>query len=155
MMVSSPGYSAITNPSVALTSDVNGDGIAGIGDTVTITCKSDTASGAVYVSSLQSLGFTQLLLVPMGSNRYSAIYTVSAGNINSQITFIFDDDSGSTQSVTSTFVLNNKRPSANSRPTTNRGSCSDGTFKKNDTLVITHKLNSSNNGETMYADLSA
>ncbi len=153
----SPSYSAVSNPSVALTSDANGDGIAGIGDTITLTCKSniDPATQSVYVSALQSLGFTQLLLAPMGNGRYSTIYTVSAGNLNSQVTFIFDDDTGSTQSITTTFVLNNKRPSANSRPTTNRGTSSDGTFKKNDTLKITHKLNGSNNGETMYADLSS
>ncbi len=154
-MVTSPASATIRNPTVALTSDANGDGIAGIGDTITITCRSDTATKTVYVTSLPSLGFTQLSLIEINPNMYSAIYTVSAGNVNQQIQFIFDDESGSTQSVTSGFVLNSKRPSANGRPITNRGSCSDGTFRKNDTLSISFKLNTSGNGETMYADLSA
>ena len=101
------------------------------------------------------MGFTQLQLVKLNDKLFSAIYTVSAGNVNNRITFRFDDDSGSLQSVTTPFVLNSKRPSANGRPTTNRGSCSDGTFKKNDKLEITHKLTSASNGETMYADLSS
>lgn len=150
-----PGYAMITSPRVALTSDANGDGIAGIGDTITLTCRSDTATKTVYVTSLPSLGFTQLQLVQINNTMYSAIYTVSAGNVNSQITFIFDDDSGSTMSVTTDFVLNSKRPSANQDPTTNRGSSSDGTFRKNDTLEIYFSLNNSNNGETCFADLSA
>lgn len=155
MLAVSPGYALVTNPAVALTSDANGDGIAGIGDTITLTCRSDTSSGTVYVTSLPSLGFTQLQLVQINSTMFSAIYTVSAGNVNSQIQFIFDDDSGSTQSVTTGFVLNSKRPSANGRPTTNRGTCSDGTFKKNDILTIEHHLTTANNGETMMVDLSA
>lgn len=155
IVTASPGHSAIRNPAVALTSDANGDGIAGIGDTITLTCRSTTDNATIYVTSLPSLGFTQLPLVDIGNGLYSAIYTVSAGNVNSQIQFIFDDNSGSTQSVTTGFVLNSKRPSANGRPSTNRGTSSDGTFRKNDTLTITFKLNNSNNGETMYADLSA
>ncbi|MBQ3644207.1 MAG: hypothetical protein II961_06385 [Candidatus Riflebacteria bacterium] len=155
MTTASTGQAAIKNPAVALTSDANGDGIAGIGDTITLTCRSTTNDATIYVTSLPSLGFTQLPLVDIGNGLYSAIYTVSAGNVNSQIQFIFDDNSGSTQSVTTGFVLNSKRPSANGRPSTNRGTSSDGTFKKNDTLTITFKLNNSNNGETMYADLSA
>ena len=155
IITASPGHSAIRNPAVALTSDANGDGIAGIGDTITLTCRSTTNNATIYVTSLPSLGFTQLPLVDIGNGLYSAIYTVSAGNVNSQIQFIFDDNSGSTQSVTTGFVLNSKRPSANGRPSTNRGTSSDGTFRKNDTLTITFKLNNSNNGETMYADLSA
>ena len=155
IVAASPGHSAIKNPAVALTSDANGDGIAGIGDTITLTCRSTTNNATIYVTSLPSLGFTQLPLVDIGNGLYSAIYTVSAGNVNSQIQFIFDDNSGSTQSVTTGFVLNSKRPSANGRPSTNRGTSSDGTFRKNDTLTITFKLNNSNNGETMYADLSA
>ena len=155
MTTASTVQADIRNPAVALTSDANGDGIAGIGDTITLTCRSSTDNATIYVTSLPSLGFTQLPLVDIGNNLYSAIYTVSAGNVNSQIQFIFDDNSGSTQSVTTGFVLNSKRPSANGRPSTNRGTSSDGTFKKNDTLTITFKLNNSNNGETMYADLSA
>jgi flagellar hook assembly protein FlgD len=155
MTTASTVQADIRNPAVALTSDANGDGIAGIGDTITLTCRSTTDDATIYVTSLPSLGFTQLPLVDIGNGLYSAIYTVSAGNVNSQIQFIFDDNSGSTQSVTTGFVLNSKRPSANGRPSTNRGTSSDGTFKKNDTLTITFKLNNSNNGETMYADLSA
>ncbi len=155
LMITSSGYAEVTNQSVALTSDANGDGIAGIGDTITLTCKSDHATDTVYVTTLQPLGFTQLPLMRIGPNMFSAIYTVSAGNVDSRVTFVFDDDSDRTKSAVSGFVLNNKRPSANGRPATNRGSCSDGTFRKNDVLEISFKLNSSNNGEIMYADLTA
>ena len=122
MTTASTGQAAIKNPAVALTSDANGDGIAGIGDTITLTCRSTTNDATIYVTSLPSLGFTQLPLVDIGNGLYSAIYTVSAGNVNSQIQFIFDDNSGSTQSVTTGFVLNSKRPGIPAVPGTVKGS---------------------------------
>ena len=88
---SSPGYARITSPAVALTSDANGDGIAGIGDTITISCRSDTATKTVYVTSQPSLGFAMLVLNETFPNYYSTIYTVSPGNVNAKVTFTFDD----------------------------------------------------------------
>lgn len=84
----SPGHAALKDVAVALTSDANGDGIAGIGDTITLTCVS-TTDDSVYVTSTPSLGFTQLRLQAIDTQMYSAIYTVSAGSVNQQVQFIF------------------------------------------------------------------
>ena len=44
LLAASPGWADISNAQVVISSDLNGDGIAGIGDTLTISCRSTTTS---------------------------------------------------------------------------------------------------------------
>lgn len=63
------------NPTLTLTSDVNGDGIAGVGDTVTMSCRSTnvTAGDTPYVDA-GTLGNSHFTLANVVSTFYSSIY---------------------------------------------------------------------------------
>ncbi|HEY9071200.1 MAG TPA: Ig-like domain-containing protein [Candidatus Ozemobacteraceae bacterium] len=64
-----------TNPTITLTSDVNGDGIAGVGDTITMSCRSSnvTEGDTPYVNA-SLLGNAHFTLANIVSTYYSAIY---------------------------------------------------------------------------------
>ncbi|MBP7633903.1 hypothetical protein KBA41_07010, partial [Candidatus Ozemobacteraceae bacterium] len=64
-----------TNPTLTLTSDANGDGIAGVGDTITMSCRSSsvTAGDTPYVDA-GTLGNSHFTLANVVSTYYSSIY---------------------------------------------------------------------------------
>jgi len=81
LLVGSPGWSAILNPTITITNDVNGDGIAGLGDSLTFTCRATNASaGATPYVDLSVLGNSRFYLPNIVSNWYSAIYSLSSAH---------------------------------------------------------------------------
>ena len=158
LSIISPSYAA-NYSAVALTSDLNSDGVAGIGDTITITVRAQADS--VYATANPNIGFTLLDIVPMGNNvggmqMFSAVFEIPAGNTNGDVSIRFYAASG-TQEVSvpgCSIRVNNKRPSANTNPKTNLGSGIGGMFINGDKLIITHTLNNPTSSDKMEVDLS-
>ncbi|NLI79852.1 MAG: Ig-like domain-containing protein [Candidatus Riflebacteria bacterium] len=96
LLVCIPGWSAILNPTITITNDVNGDGIAGIGDSLTFSCRSTNVTAGVtpYVE-LSALGNSRFYLPNIVSNWYSAIFSLNAARALDNGTFgpnFWDDD---------------------------------------------------------------
>ncbi|HPT46587.1 MAG TPA: hypothetical protein PLM07_11880, partial [Candidatus Rifleibacterium sp.] len=155
LLGASPGWADISQAQVVISSDNNGDGVAGIGDTITITCRStttDTTGEFPYVSA-PAMGITNLTLAQLAGQLYSAILTVSPGSVNGDVAFTFGDGSGSAPQRTIT--VDNRRPNSQYGPTANLGTGNGGIFKLNDPLVIELELNSVADNDSVAANLTA
>lgn len=75
LAVAGTAFGTPTNPGLTLTSDVNGDGVAGVGDTVTMYCRTSnvTAGDTPYVDAT-TLGNAHFTLANIVSTYYSSIY---------------------------------------------------------------------------------
>ncbi len=155
LLAASPGWADISNAQVVISSDLNGDGIAGIGDTLTISCRSTTTSttGEFPFVSAPAMGISNLTLPQLAGSLYSAILTVSPGSVDGDVTFTFGDDSNSApQRIVR---VDNRRPSSQYGPTANSGTGNGGVFKLNDPLQIDLLLNSAADGDSVSANLTA
>ena len=96
LLVGSPGWSEILNPTITITNDVNGDGIAGLGDSLTFTCRATNASaGATPYVDLLDLENSHFYLPNIVSNWYSAIYSLSSAHTVDNAAYgpyFWDDD---------------------------------------------------------------
>ncbi|MBF0542957.1 MAG: hypothetical protein HQM08_00915 [Candidatus Riflebacteria bacterium] len=83
LMISGEAEAIITNPTVTITNDANGDGIAGVGDTVTFSCRSNNASaGITPFVNLGVLGNPTFVLPNVSGNYYSAVFSISNGSFD-------------------------------------------------------------------------
>ncbi|GAB1352975.1 hypothetical protein MASR1M12_17080 [Erysipelotrichia bacterium] len=154
LLAASPGWADITNASVFISSDQNGDGVAGIGDTITISCRSNTTSTTgefPFVTAEPMIG--NLPLPQLAGSLYSAILTVSPGSVDGNITFTFGD--GSNSSPQRIIAVDNRRSTSQYGPTANSGTGNGGVFKLNDPLQIDLLLNSAADGDSVSANLTA
>ncbi len=154
LLAASPGWADISNAQVVISSDLNGDGIAGIGDTLTISCRSTTTSttGEFPFVSAPAMGISNLTLPQLAGSLYSAILTVSPGSVDGDVTFTFGDDSNSAPQRI--IRVDNRRPSSQYGPTANTGTGNGGVFKLNDPLQIDLLLNSAADGDSVSANLT-
>ena len=154
LLTGSPGWSTVTNASAVLTNDANGDGMAGINDTITFSCDSTTAdtTGQYPYVNLSALGNARFTLPQIAGTYYSNILTVSPGSVDdtSNRSFTFTDNNGNS-TVISTIRIDNQRPSSIQGPVITTPA--NGVFKKNDQLVIDLKLNVDDD-DSVIADLS-
>lgn len=155
LLAASPGWADISNAQVVISSDLNGDGVAGIGDTITITCRSTTTSttGEFPYVSAQALGITSLGLSQLAGQLYSSILTISPGSFDGEAMFTIIDDSNSAQRP---IRVDNRRSTSQIGPTAtpNIGTGNGGTFKLGDQFVIDLSLNSTADGEVVTANLT-
>ncbi|MBF0406578.1 MAG: hypothetical protein HQM10_04445 [Candidatus Riflebacteria bacterium] len=110
-LTSEKAEAIITNPTVTLTNDSNGDGIAGIGDTVTFACRSNNATaGVTPFINLGVLGNPYYVLPNLAGNYYSAIFSISNGSFdNSSYNPQFTDNDSMVNSG-STISIDNQPP---------------------------------------------
>lgn len=155
LIVSVSADAAISRPQVILSADQNGDGIAGVGDTITFTCTSDADPvDDVYVTVADAIGFSRLTMQEMGNNLYSVNYTIRPGNINKHVLFAFVDHSSSVN-VTTSFLVNSIIPASTYQPAVSGYTGPGRTFRYGDTLTVTHNLTTGYDSSTiMELDLS-
>ncbi|MBU1108924.1 MAG: Ig-like domain repeat protein [Candidatus Riflebacteria bacterium] len=155
LMMAGAANAAITNQTAVLSSDLNGDGIAGIGDTITFTCRSTTADQTQYpFVNLAAFGNAYFPLVNIAGNFYSAFFTVSPGSIenNTVQTFQFIDEDG--VRVGGSLMVDNRRPNSIYGPS-NSGETGLGTvYKVGDSLQIDMEMSSSFDSDAPRANLT-
>jgi hypothetical protein len=159
-----PAWAVITQPTVFLVSDKNGDGVAGVGDVISISCLSTTAdtTGQFPEVVCQDLGVI-MTLGQIAGTRYSALLTVSAGDVDGvndvvgrEVTFYFSDDTTSGTSMAK-IQVDNRPPYSTTGPriiNTVKPSGKDGIYIIGDELNVEVDL-TVDDGDTVYADLSA
>jgi hypothetical protein len=95
LLVSIPSWAAILNPTIDHTYDANGDGIVGIGDSMTFSCRATnvTAGFTPYVD-LSALGNSRFYLPNIVSNYYSAIFSANVARAFDSVLqpYFWDDD---------------------------------------------------------------
>ncbi|MFZ2960771.1 MAG: hypothetical protein WA705_28170 [Candidatus Ozemobacteraceae bacterium] len=145
---------AIFNPTVSLSNDANGDGIAGIGDSLTFSCRSDNATaGITPFVNLGGMGNANFTLPGLASNFYSAIYTIPAGSfVNTSFNpQFFDNDSvvnsGSTVSV------NARRPNSLTGASVSGGNGPNGEFRVGDTMRMDITMSTPADGDIPRVNL--
>ncbi len=155
LAVASPGWADISQAQVVISSDMNGDGIAGIGDTVTISCRSTTTSttGEFPYFTAESMGITNMALAQLAGQLYSAILTISPGSVDGDVVFVFGDDSNS--SPQKTIKIDNRRPASLIGATANLGTGNGGVFKQGDSMIIDLLLKTPADEETVTANLTS
>ncbi|GAB4269130.1 MAG: hypothetical protein Kow0029_04980 [Candidatus Rifleibacteriota bacterium] len=149
------GWANITNQAAVLSSDLNGDGIAGIGDTITFTCRSTTADPSQYpYVNLSAFGNPYFALPNIAGNFYSAFFTISPGNVenNTVQTFQFIDEDG--VRIGGSLLIDNRRPYSQYGPSVSGGTGTSGFFKIGDTLRIDITMNSALDGDIPRANLT-
>ncbi len=76
LMIAGKAQAVISNPNMVLLNDVNGDGVAAIGDSITFSCRSTNASaGDTPFVDLSLLGNSHFYLPPLVGNYYTAVYS--------------------------------------------------------------------------------
>lgn len=153
LLVATPGWATLSQISVVLSLDNNGDGVAGIGDTITISCRSTIAGGDEPTFTANSLGITNMPIANIGGTLHSTVITVSPGSHEGNVTFSLADDNDS-KTVTPSFSFDNRRPNSLYGPTDNSSPTGlGGIFKSGDKLKL--ELNISNpDGDVVTANLS-
>lgn len=149
------GQAAITNQTAVLSSDLNGDGIAGIGDTITFSCRSTTADPSQYpYVNLSSFGNPYFPLVNIAGNFYSAFLTVSPGSIenNTVQTFQFADEGG--VRIGGSLLVDNRRPNSLYGPSTTGATGLSGVYKVGDNLQIDMEMSTSFDSDVPRANLT-
>lgn len=148
-------WGAITNQTAVLSSDLNGDGIAGIGDTITFSCRSTTTDTTQYpFVNLSAFGNPYFPMPNIAGNFYSAFLTISPGNIenNTAQTFQFVDEDG--VRIGGSLLIDNRKPYSQNGPSISGMSGLSSTFKVGDTLQIDMEMNSSLDGDIPRANLT-
>ena len=154
-MTSATCQANVTFQQAVLSSDLNGDGIAGIGDTLTFSCRSDTASPSQYpFVNLSQFGNPYFALPNIAGNFYSAFFTISPGNVenNSTTNFQFVDEDG--VRTGGSILIDNHRPYSQYGPSITGGTGPIGTFKVGDTMTIDMTMNSAFDDDIPRANLS-
>lgn len=159
MLTSSASFAAFSGDAAfSLSNDINGDGVAGIGDTITVTILSN--SDACSLRLYQDIGTGMIItLAPIGDvgtyHLYQGLITVGPGSYSgNSVGYVITDASNQTKPGTLPFTVNNKRPSADINSLTVTGATgNDGSFKYGDKMTITHTLKDGSN-TTMSVDLS-
>lgn len=150
------GWANITNQAAVLSSDLNGDGIAGIGDTITYTCRSTTAQPDQYpYVNLSAFGNPYFALPNIAGTFYSAFFTISPGNVenNTVQTFQFIDEGG--VRIGGSLLIDNRRPYSQYGPSVTGGTGTSGYFKIGDTLRLDMTMNSSLDSDIPRANLTS
>ncbi|MGM0598172.1 MAG: Ig-like domain-containing protein [Candidatus Rifleibacteriota bacterium] len=148
-------WANITNQTAVISSDLNGDGIAGIGDTITFTCRSTTADQDQYpYVNLSQFGNPYFALPNIAGTFYSAFLTVSPGNIenNTTQTFQFVDEDG--VRMGGSLLIDNRRPYSTYGPSATGGTGTSGYYKIGDTLQLDITMNSALDGDIPRANLT-
>ncbi|PKL49349.1 MAG: hypothetical protein CVV42_06560 [Candidatus Riflebacteria bacterium HGW-Riflebacteria-2] len=149
------GQAAITNQTAVLSSDLNGDGIAGIGDTITFTCRSNTADPSQYpYVNLSSFGNPYFPLVNIAGDFYSAFLTVSPGSVenNTVQTFQFADEGG--VRIGGSLLVDNRRPNSLYGPSTTGATGLSSVYKVGDNLQIDMEMSTSFDSDVPRANLT-
>lgn len=149
------GWALITNQSAVLSSDLNGDGIAGIGDTITFSCRSTTADTSQYpYVNLSILGNPYFPLPNIAGNFYSAFLTISPGAVenNTAQSFQFADEDG--VRVGGNLLIDNRRPFSQYGATVSGGTGTSGYYKIGDQIQIDITMNSSFDSDIPRANLT-
>ncbi|MBF0499131.1 MAG: hypothetical protein HQM09_03300 [Candidatus Riflebacteria bacterium] len=149
-------FATIITPSVTFANDVNGDGIAGIGDSLTFSCRSDNASpsnGTPYVN-LGVLGNAALQLVPTVGNYYSAPFVITAGSyVDTAFRPMFFDEA--TQMLSANPIsVNSRRPNSVAGPSVTGGSGPNGEFRVNDVMRIDISMSTPSDGDIPRVNLT-
>jgi len=161
-LIAQPSYAVITQPTVFLSSDRNGDGVAGIGDVLSISCLSTTTDTTGQYPDVQCEGLgLSMTLGQLAGTKYSALLTISAGsvdasdgNLGQQVTFEFTDD-GTTTPLSRTIRVDNKAPASRVGPIndTTQSKGIDSTYIVGDNIIINLELDFDDD-DVVYADLS-
>ncbi len=155
LLTASMGWANVTNQTAVLSSDLNGDGIAGIGDTITFSCRSTTTQTDQYpYINLGQFGNPYFALPQLAGNFYSAFLTISPGNVenNTAQTFQFVDEDG--VRIGGSLLIDNRRPYSQYGPSATGGTGNGGYFKYGDSLTINIAMNSALDGDIPRANLS-
>lgn len=148
-------WGAITNQTVVLSSDLNGDGIAGIGDTITFTCRSTTADQTQYpYVNLSQFGNPYFALPNIAGTFYSAFLTISPGSLenNTVQTFQFADEDG--VRIGGSLLVDNRRPNSLYGPSSTGETGLGSVFKIGDSLQIDIEMSSSFDSDAPRANLT-
>jgi hypothetical protein len=148
-------WGAITNQTAVISSDLNGDGIAGIGDTITFSCRSTTAEPDQYpYVNLSQFGNPYFPLPNIAGTFYSAFFTISPGNVenNTTQTFQFVDEDG--VRIGGSLLIDNRRPFSQYGPSVTGGTGTSGYFKIGDQLRLDMTMNSSFDSDVPRANLT-
>jgi len=149
-------WGAITNPSVYISNDVNGDGIAAMGDTITISCRSTTTDASQYpYADLSAIGHSPMaVLLPLSGGLYSSHFTVGPGTRenNTPITFwIFDEDG---PRVAGSLFVDNRRPNSIDGPSSSGATGLGSIFKIGNSLQIDITMSTSIDSDVPRANLT-
>lgn len=149
------GWALVSNQSAVLSSDLNGDGVAGIGDTITFSCRSTTADTSQYpFVNLSQFGNPYFPLPNIAGNFYSAFLTISPGNVenNTAQSFQFSDEDG--VRIGGSLLIDNRRPFSQYGPTVTGGTGTSGYFKIGDSIQVDITMNSSLDSDVPRANLT-
>ncbi|PKL45007.1 MAG: hypothetical protein CVV41_02665 [Candidatus Riflebacteria bacterium HGW-Riflebacteria-1] len=155
LLTAATGNAAITNQTAVLSSDLNGDGIAGIGDTITFSCRSTTADQSQYpYVNLSAFGNAYFPLVNIAGDFYSAFLTVSPGGIenNTVQTFQFADEGG--VRIGGSLMVDNRRPNSLYGPSTSGTTGLGSVYKVGDSLQIDMEMSTSFDSDAPRANLT-
>lgn len=156
VFVTSTGWALITNQSAVLSTDLAGNGIAAIGDTITFSCRSSVSDPAnpPFVD-LSEFGNAYFPLVNIAGNYYSAFFTVSPGNIEDNVVkqFQFIDEGG--VAIGGNLVIDNRRPNSTYGPSVQGGSGPGGLFRVGDNLIIDIVMSTPLDSDIPRANLTA
>lgn len=149
-------WGAITNQSVYLQNDLNGDGIAGIGDTIVVSCRSTTADQSQYpYVNLSAIGYTPFEVLPsLGGNLYSAIYTIGVGTQenNTPVSFQFFDEDG--VRVGGSLWIDNRRPNSLYGPSSFGATGLGTVYKIGDNLQLDIEMSTAFDSDVPRANLT-
>ncbi|MEW6709296.1 MAG: hypothetical protein AB1403_05670, partial [Candidatus Riflebacteria bacterium] len=149
------GWALVSNQVAVISSDLNGDGIAGIGDTITFSCRSTTADTSQYpFVNLSQFGNPYFALPNIAGNFYSAFLTVSPGNVENNTTqsFQFVDEDG--VRVGGSLLIDNRRPFSQYGPSVTGGTGTSSFFKIGDNIQIDLTMNSALDSDIPRANLT-
>ncbi len=149
------GWAVVSNQVAVISSDLNGDGIAGIGDTITFSCRSTTADTSQYpFVNLSQFGNPYFALPNIAGNFYSAFLTVSPGNVENNTTqsFQFVDEDG--VRVGGSLLIDNRRPFSQYGPSVTGGTGTSSFFKIGDNIQLDITMNSALDSDIPRANLT-
>jgi len=155
LLTAGAGQAAITNQTAVLSSDLNGDGIAGIGDTITFSCRSTTTDPSQYpYVNLSAFGNPYFPLVNIAGDFYSAFLTVSPGSVenNTVQTFQFADEGG--VRIGGSLLVDNRRPNSLYGPSATGMTGLSSVYKVGDNLQIDMEMSSSFDSDVPRANLT-
>jgi len=154
MLWSGPVWATITNPTATIINDQNGDGIAGIGDTIEFSCNSDNATaGQTPYVNLSPLGTARFILPQVVGTYYSAIFTVTQGSYDGVYTAPFVDNT-SPVPCGNALTIDSQRPNSTTGAIVTAGNGPNGEYRIGDSLRVDIAMTTPFDSDTPSIDLT-
>ena len=157
LFITNNAWAVITQQSAVLSNDLNGDGIAGIGDTITYSCRSTTADPSQFpFIDLSIFGNAYQQMVQTAGQFYTFVQvSIPAGSIenNTPRTFTFQDEGGTYSS--GGISVDNRRPNSIYGPVLSGYTGPGAVYKNGDTLRIDITMSTSFDSDTPRSNLSS